>query len=156
MNLLSLVNLWLNNVCQIKTKCYSTKNKKIYELNKASASVLSTKISDTNDIQQPNRRRGTQWSLSVVRWHLNLCVGSLLVGSAPPPPDRALALPVRLDPLEIRARTRGRPRPRVTDMEYIIAPPRAVNSRGITSEMACHEPVGRSRRPILRRTIACS
>jgi hypothetical protein len=65
----------------------------------------------------------------------------------PPPPDRAL--PVRLGPLEIRARTRGRPPPRVTDMEYIIAPRVSIRG-GITSEMACHEPVGRSGRPILR------
>jgi len=29
MNLLSIVTPWLDNVCQIKTKCYSSKNKKI-------------------------------------------------------------------------------------------------------------------------------
>jgi len=34
MNLLSLVTPWLDNVCQIKTKCYSTKTKKFCELPK--------------------------------------------------------------------------------------------------------------------------
>jgi hypothetical protein len=52
--------------------------------------------------------------------------------------------PLRLGPREIRARTAGRPRPRVTDMAYIIAPPGCQ-----FAEMACHGPVGRSRRPIL-------
>ena len=34
MNLLSLVTPWLDNVCQIKPKCYSIKNKNFYQLNK--------------------------------------------------------------------------------------------------------------------------
>ena len=35
MNILSLVTLYLDNVCQIKTKCYSNKNENFCKLNKA-------------------------------------------------------------------------------------------------------------------------
>jgi len=35
MNLLSLVNPWLDSICQIKTKCYSTRSQIFWELNKA-------------------------------------------------------------------------------------------------------------------------